>query len=85
MCIAPVLIAKVLGGEGVCVTVGNDKEVAGLIAAMGAKHQNCAVTEACVDEKCKVVTTPAYMLASSISEVAIGAENMVNEILALIK
>lgn len=85
MCIAPVLIAKVLGGEGVCVTIGNDSEVASLIAAMGAKHQNCTVAEACVDEKCKVVTTPAYMLASSISEVAQGAQNMVNEILKLVK
>ena len=85
MCIAPVLIAKVLGGEGVCVTIGNDNEVASLIAAMGAKHQNCTVAEACVDEKCKVVTTPAYMLASSISEVAQGAQNMVNEMLKLVK
>lgn len=85
MCIAPVLIAKVLGGEGVCVTIGNDAEVADLIAAMGAKHQNCTVTEACVDKKCKVVTTPAYMLAASISEVAIGAQNMVKEILNLAK
>lgn len=83
MCIAPVLIARVLGKEGVCVTIGSDSEVAELITQTGAVHKNCTAAEVCVDKEHKVVTTPAYMLAKSISEVYEGAENMVKEIINL--
>ena len=83
MCIAPVLIAKVLGKHGITVTIGKDKTVAEAIAKTGAKHQNTKVTEACVDEKNHVVTTPAYMLAQSIKEVSLGAEAMVKEMIRL--
>lgn len=77
MCIAPVLIAKVLGKYGITVTIGNDKKVADVIQKMGAVHENTDVLCACVDDKNLVVTTSAYMLASSIKEVAIGANALV--------
>ncbi len=83
MCIAPVLIAKVLGPEGVHVTIGNDKTTAAAVEQMGAVHQERSSTEVCIDEKCRVVTTPAYMLAQSIKEVAEGAENMIKAMLKL--
>ena len=83
MCIAPVLVAKVLGKYGVMVTIGNDKTIAEAIAKTGAIHQKTEVTKACVDEENYVVTTPAYMLANSIKEVATGAEAMVNEMVRL--
>ena len=83
MCIAPVIVAKVLGKHGITVTIGNDKTVAGKIEQTGAKHQETKVTDACVDETNLIVTTPAYMLASSIKEVFAGAENMVNEMVRL--
>lgn len=61
MCIAPVLIARVLGREGVTVTIGTDKETAAEIAKTGAHHENCAVDDYVTDREHKVVTTPAYM------------------------
>ncbi|MBO5038527.1 MAG: isoprenoid biosynthesis glyoxalase ElbB [Alphaproteobacteria bacterium] len=85
MCIAPVIIAKVLGEYGITVTIGNDKTIAEKIKETGAKHQNTDAKSACVDEENMVVTTPAYMLANSISEVAAGAENMVQEMVRLAK
>ena len=85
MCIAPVLIAKVLGKYGVKVTIGNDRTIAEAIIKTGAKHENTKVTEACVDEENFIVTTPAYMLANTISEVATGAEALVKEMIKLAK
>lgn len=84
MCIAPVVIAKVLGSKGVHVTIGNDKGVAAAIERTGAVHENKGVVEVCVDELRKVVTTPAYMLASSIKEVCEGADNMIKAMIKLI-
>lgn len=85
MCIAPVTIAKVLGKYGITVTIGNDKTVAAAIASTGASHQNTKVEDACVDKQNRVVTTPAYMLAKSIKEVAKGAKSMVNAMVDLAK
>ena len=84
MCIAPVLIAKVLGSEGVKVTIGNDEKVAASVAMTGAIHENTNVVDVCVDEIHKVVTTPAYMLANSIKEVCEGADNMIKALIKLI-
>ncbi|HCU58599.1 MAG TPA: isoprenoid biosynthesis protein ElbB [Alphaproteobacteria bacterium] len=84
MCIAPVVIAKVLGSKGVHVTIGNDKGVAAAIERTGAVHENKDVVDVCVDELRKVVTTPAYMLASSIKEVCEGADNMIKAMVKLI-
>lgn len=83
MCIAPVVVARVLGRRGITITVGNDKKVAAGIAAMGAVHQNCAATEVCVDSENKIVTTPCYMLAASLREICDGTHNLVDEMLEL--
>lgn len=85
MCIAPVTVAKVLGKYGIKVTIGNDKTVATAVTSTGATHENTPVKEACVDEKNRIVTTPAYMLAKSIKEVAYGAKSMVTAMLKLTK
>ncbi|HUX06684.1 MAG TPA: isoprenoid biosynthesis glyoxalase ElbB [Acidobacteriota bacterium] len=86
ICIAPALAAKIYGRagiEGVKLTIGSDKETAGAIEAMGAKHVNCEVRDCVVDADHKVVTTPAYMLATRINEVADGIEKLVYEVLKL--
>ena len=72
MCIAPVIVAKVLGRYGVHITIGNDKNVATEIEQTGAVHENKSATEACIDIKNKIATTPCYMLAQSIKEVYQG-------------
>ena len=77
VCIAPALIAKVLGDEKPELTIGNDSDTAGALASMGASHIDCPVTEFVVDRDRKLVTSPAYMLAQSISEAAEGIEKTV--------
>lgn len=85
VCIAPVLIAAVLGREfSPTVTIGSEAETAAEINKTGAKHQECPVTELVVDLKNKLVTSPAYMLANRISEVAEGIDKCVREVIKLI-
>mgnify|MGYP001822354653 CR=1 FL=1 len=82
ICIAPVMAAAICG-EGTQCTIGNDAETADAIAAMGGQHLECPVEEARVDASKKMVTTPAYMLAGSVSEAYAGISDCVREVLAL--
>ena len=78
MCIAPMVLAKVLGRYEVCLTLGPaDNQASELARGFGAQVQACGPTDVCVDTTHKVVTTPAYMAASRISEIFDGAENLV--------
>ncbi len=83
MCIAPVVLALVLGKYGIKITIGNDKKVAKNIETTNAIHENKEASEVCIDTKNKVVTTPAYMLAKSIKEVAKGADKLVSAMIEL--
>jgi enhancing lycopene biosynthesis protein 2 len=80
ICIAPVIAARVLGAT---VTIGNDPDTAAAISEMGGRHVICAVSEISVDEENKIVSTPAYMLGPTISQVARGIEKLVDMILRL--
>jgi enhancing lycopene biosynthesis protein 2 len=82
MCIAPVIPARVL--PGVTVTIGTDEETAAAIEKMGANHESCAADDAVTDRKNRLVTTPAYMLASGPAEVYAGAVRMVEELKGLL-
>ena len=79
MCISPVLVPRLLG-DGIAVTVGNDPAVFGAISAMGGLHRSCVVEDIVVDLEHRVVTTPAYMLATRISEAATGIFKLVDRI-----
>lgn len=61
ICIAPVLVAKVLGSEKVTVTIGEDAETIAEILKTGAQHEVCPVDDYVTDRESKVITTPAYM------------------------
>ncbi|MGE4158578.1 MAG: isoprenoid biosynthesis glyoxalase ElbB [Planctomycetota bacterium] len=79
ICIAPALLARVLGkGQ---LTIGNDKGTASSIEQTGACHVDCAVGDIVVDESLNLVSTPAYMLATRISEVHTGIAKLVKEVL----
>lgn len=82
ICIAPVMAAAICG-EGTQCTIGNDADTAAAIASMGGEHLQCPVSEARVDSERKLVTTPAYMLAGSVSEAYSGISECVKEVLAL--
>jgi enhancing lycopene biosynthesis protein 2 len=83
ICIAPVVAARVLGSEGVKVTVGDDPETAGAIESWGARHVACRVDQIAIDEALKVVSTPAYMLGPWIAAVADGIDKLVAKVLEL--
>ncbi len=82
ICIAPAMIPKIFG-KGINLTIGTDEETARVIDSMGGSHQACSVSEFVVDEAHKVVSTPAYMLAGSISEAAEGIQKLVNKVIEL--
>ncbi|WP_445156724.1 isoprenoid biosynthesis glyoxalase ElbB [Halomonas sp. E14] len=79
MCISPALVPKLLG-PGIAVTIGHDPGVAGAISNMGGLHRSCGVEDIVVDFENRVVTTPAYMLATRISEAATGIFKLVDRI-----
>jgi len=82
ICIAPVMAAAICG-EGTQCTIGNDRDVAEAIAAMGGVHLECPVDEARVDTEKKMVTTPAYMLAGCVNDAYLGIKQCVEQVLAL--
>lgn len=84
LCIAPVIAARVLGSENITVTIGNDPQTASDIEAMGARHVNATVGEAVVSPGTKIVSTPAYMLGTNISDVATGINALVHKVLELV-
>lgn len=86
VCIAPALIARVIGVDlpQVQLTIGTDQGTADAITTMGAAHINCPVTEFVVDKKHKIISSPAYMLAGRISEAAEGIEKSVAALLEMI-
>lgn len=84
MCIAPVLAANALGKQKVLLTIGNDTAIAGALEAKGAQHQNCPVDTIIVDQGNRVVSTPAYLLAQSITEAEAGINRLVAAVLQLV-
>ncbi|EJM87409.1 MULTISPECIES: isoprenoid biosynthesis glyoxalase ElbB [Pseudomonas] len=82
ICISPALAAKIYG-PGVTCTIGNDADTAAAMNKMGATHKDCAVTDIVEDKARKLVSTPAYMLAQSISEAASGINKLVDRVLEL--
>ena len=85
ICIAPAMAAKILGEHNPQLTIGNDTGTANAIESLGGKHIVCKVDEIAVDEKNKIVSTPAYMLGPSIAHVAKGIRKCVDKILEMVE
>ena len=84
ICIAPVLLCKILGkNAALTVTIGNDPATADHIRQLGCRHVNCPVKDCVVDKANKIVTTPAYMLAETIGEVAAGVERAIRTLIEM--
>jgi enhancing lycopene biosynthesis protein 2 len=83
LCIAPALIAKILGH--IEVTIGDDPGTIATIEKMGGIHINATHGEVVVDKKNKIFTTPCYMLDANIVQIYEGATNVIREILTAIK
>ncbi len=85
LCIAPASVISVaLKDRSPEVTIGNDESTIGAIDSLGARHKTCPVDDIVVDEKNRIVTTPAYMLGPGIKEVAKGIEKLVKQVLSMI-
>ncbi|RZI90474.1 MAG: isoprenoid biosynthesis protein ElbB [Pseudomonas sp.] len=82
MCISPALAAKIYGPGVVC-TIGNDAGTSAAVVKMGGTHEECDVHDIVEDTQRKLVTTPAYMLATSISDAASGIYKLVDRVLEL--
>ncbi len=82
-CISPVIAAKVLGADRVKLTIGDDRDTAAAIESWGAQHVVCKVEEIAIDERLKVVSTPAYMLGPWIAPVAAGIDKLVSAVLEM--
>lgn len=81
ICIAPVLAAKVLSEYKPLLTAGSSGDVSKIMEQWGARHQECQKGECLVDEKSKIVSTPAYMYGdSSMAEVNEGIKRLVKSI-----
>jgi enhancing lycopene biosynthesis protein 2 len=79
LCIAPAVIARVLGN--VEVTIGDDLVTAQAITKMGGKHIKTTHGQVVVDKANKIFTTPCYMLDATIVQIYEGATNIVREML----
>ena len=79
LCIAPAVLAKVLGN--IKVTIGQDAATVEQIEKVGAKHISTNHGEVVIDEKNKVFTTPCYMLDADIIQIEEGAKNVVEAML----
>ncbi|QXI38352.1 isoprenoid biosynthesis glyoxalase ElbB [Pseudomonas xantholysinigenes] len=82
ICISPALAAKIYGPGVVC-TIGKDAGTAAAVVKMGGTHEECDVHDIVEDVQRKLVTTPAYMEAKSISEAAGGIYKLVDRVLEL--
>lgn len=79
MCIAPAMLPHIYG-KGTELTIGTDKDTAEAIEAMGGVHQSCPVEDIVVDSDKNLVTTPAYMLATNLTEASKGINKLVDKI-----
>lgn len=82
LCIAPAIMAKILGD--VEVTLGPDSPPVKIIEQMGATHKVTTHGQIVVDRRRKLVTTPCYMLEARVDQIAEGAEKLVKAILDLV-
>jgi enhancing lycopene biosynthesis protein 2 len=85
ICIAPAMLARILGRRAVRakLTIGTDPETARAINEMGAEHCDCEVSGHVVDARHKIVSTPAYMLGRGPAEVFEGIRRLVEDLLKL--
>lgn len=81
LCIAPVLLARILGA--VELTVGNCGKTAASLIKMGAVVKETASGQVLIDRRARVVSAPCYMLDARDDQVGEEAEKMVEALLEM--
>ncbi|MCB8994334.1 MAG: isoprenoid biosynthesis glyoxalase ElbB [Bacteroidales bacterium] len=82
LCIAPVLLAKIL--KGVKITIGDDVATTDAVTAAGANHVRATHGEIVVDKKYKTITSPCYMLNATIDQIGESADKVVGKMIEMI-
>lgn len=80
MCIAPLMVAKVLGNVNVTMGSGNCRQAKEL-AQIGCKHTETTHGGVAIDKENKVFSTPCFMLDATLKDVYQGAWNLVEEMI----
>lgn len=83
ICIAPALVALALGDRRIELTIGNDPSTAAILEKLGAIHVSCSVENYVSDRDNKVLSTPAYMLEATPSQVYNGIRKMLRELVEM--
>lgn len=85
LCISPALCASIFRGTEVhpTLTIGTERQTAEKLEKMGAKHQTCSAVNFVMDDKHNLLSTPAYMLAESVAELAEGIEKTITKLVQL--
>jgi enhancing lycopene biosynthesis protein 2 len=83
ICIAPAVVARVLGASHPRLTIGDRRATAERLEACGAVHEESPVDRCVVDRANRIVSTPAYMFDAHVKDVAKGIERCVAEVLAM--
>lgn len=85
ICIAPVIAAAVFGNSTNPpeLTIGTDEATGDHLQTLGAKSVSALVEDIVIDQKNKIVTTPAYMLGTSPAPVFTGIQKLVKSVLSL--
>lgn len=78
MCIAPLMVAKVIGNANVTMGSGECRQAKEL-AMIGCKHTETTHGGVAIDKENKVFSTPCFMLDASLKDVYQGAWNLVEE------
>jgi enhancing lycopene biosynthesis protein 2 len=88
ICISPCILAllsKEIGkSEPLQLTIGSDPDTAKAIESLNSLHETKSVFEISIDEKNRLVSTPAYMIGESISDVAKGIEKLIAKVVEMI-
>lgn len=83
MCIAPVILAKLL--EGVTITLGGENDAGAAATQMGAVVKTTTHGEVIVDQEKRVATTPSYMLDdASLPNIMACSTGLMSAVLKLI-
>jgi sigma cross-reacting protein 27A (SCRP-27A) len=80
MCIAPIVLAKVLGHG--TITLGQPSETSRDAEKMGMTLQSSGHGQVVVDKVNHLYTTPCYMLDSTIADIWDGADALITAIMA---
>ena len=83
LCISPVILARIFGN--IRLTIGSDESTIAGLEEMGAEHVKTTHGEVVIDEKHRLVTTPCYMLDSTIVQIGEGTEAAVEAMLNMME